>query len=277
MSQAGRPAVTSPAPRSRWIDLRTRLISAAVLAPIGVACMWSGGVAWIFLVAVAAFGLAAEWVHLCGRRLLSPAGAAVPLAVCCAGAAAVAASAWVALVVLAVGAGLVRLLGQRLLAAGVLYVGPAVVALLWLRADPAAGRANVLFVLLIVWASDIGAYVAGRVVGGPLLAPSISPAKTWSGAAGGLLAAALTGLLLAWGFTGPPGARPALLAAALGVVAQLGDLLESRLKRRFGVKDSSRLIPGHGGLLDRLDAVLTAAPAAGLLALLLGRGVMLWS
>ncbi|HET9020103.1 MAG TPA: phosphatidate cytidylyltransferase, partial [Acetobacteraceae bacterium] len=115
----------------------------------------------------------------------------------------------------------------------------------------------------------IGAYLSGRLVGGARLAPRISPGKTWSGAIGGLLAAALVGAAAG-------GGRGALVAAVLSVVAQAGDLAESAAKRRAGVKDSGRLIPGHGGVLDRLDALLAAAPAAALLALALGPGVALW-
>jgi len=258
-----------------------------VLAPLGLACLWFGTWAWLALVALAAGGLAVEWVHLCGRRALTPEGLAVPFAVLAAGGTAAGIAPGPALLVLAVATPLVWLLAAATsgraaapvrLAAGVLYIGPAAIALVWLRADPAAGLADTLFLLLIVWASDIGAYTAGRLLGGPLLAPAISPAKTWSGAAGGLLAAVLTGLLLAWIFLGAPvSGHPALVAGGLGVVAQLGDLLESAIKRRFGVKDSSRLIPGHGGLLDRLDGVLTVAPVAALLALPLDRGVIIWS
>jgi len=129
----------------------------------------------------------------------------------------------------------------------------------------------------VVWASDIGAYLVGRAFGGPRLAPVISPGKTWSGAIGGLVAAAVVGAVAsALLGKGPPSWRPVALAVLLGVISQGGDLFESYLKRHFGVKDSGRMIPGHGGLLDRLDAVLTAAPAAALLALVLGRGVVLW-
>jgi phosphatidate cytidylyltransferase len=158
-------------------------------------------------------------------------------------------------------------------AAGLAYILPAAVALLWLRAPEPGGFGAVLFVLCVVWASDIGAYMVGRLVGGPKLAPAVSPGKTWSGACGGLVAAALVGVAAAKLAGGAP--RAALIsAAALGVVAQAGDLLESALKRHFGVKDSGHLIPGHGGLLDRLDAVLLAAPAAALLSAI--RGVELW-
>jgi len=153
--------------------------------------------------------------------------------------------------------------------AGVPYIGLATAALLWLRAGDGVGRRAVLFVMLVVWASDIGAYLVGRLLGGPLLAPAISPGKTWSGAAGGLLAAALVGFA-----TLHPAA--ALLATGLGIAAQLGDLMESAMKRGFGVKDSGWIIPGHGGLLDRLDGLLTAAPAAAAVSLFAGRAAVGW-
>ncbi len=128
--------------------------------------------------------------------------------------------------------------------------------------------------LLVVWASDIGAYVAGRAFGGRRLAPAISPGKTWSGAAGGLLAAALAGLAL--GASGGRLGGAVLVAVVLGIASQAGDLLESAIKRGFGVKDSGSLIPGHGGLFDRLDGLLAAAPVAAVLAMLAGRGVVFW-
>jgi phosphatidate cytidylyltransferase len=163
------------------------------------------------------------------------------------------------------------------LAFGVPYIGLAAVAMSELRADPEAGLGNTLFVLSIVWGSDIGAYLVGRLVGGPRLAPTISPGKTWSGAVGGLVSAALAGTLVAACLSsGFSSSRVIGLAIVLGIVSQAGDLLESALKRHFGVKDSGRIIPGHGGLLDRIDALLAVAPAAALLALSVGRGVVLW-
>ena len=166
--------------------------------------------------------------------------------------------------------------GRRTLGAGVLYVGLPCVALIWLRGDGAAGRGNVLFLLLVVWASDIGAYAAGRLFGGPKLAPGISPGKTWTGALGGLASAMLVGEAAAQVIAGATLGRAAGIAACLGVAAQVGDLFESWIKRRFGVKDSGRLIPGHGGLLDRMDGVLAAAPLAAVLSVLLGPGRFLW-
>jgi phosphatidate cytidylyltransferase len=169
-----------------------------------------------------------------------------------------------------------RAQGAALRPAGLAYVVLAGAAILWLRDDPVAGRADVLFLLFIVWAGDIGAYMVGRWLGGPRLAPHISPGKTWSGSVGGLLAAIGAGVLLAYVLSDAATWRAVLVAAILGVVAQAGDLLESFVKRRLEVKDSGHLIPGHGGLLDRLDGVLAAAPVAALLALTLGRGVVLW-
>jgi phosphatidate cytidylyltransferase len=170
----------------------------------------------------------------------------------------------------------------RPLAFGIPYIGAGALALVWLRQQPDTGGANVIVLLLVIWASDIGAYIAGRAIGGPRLAPSISPGKTWSGAVGGLVASASVGLVAcallggAGRFSLVMALRQAGFAALIGLIGQFGDLFESQLKRTFGVKDSGSMIPGHGGLLDRLDAVLTAAPATALLALVLGRGVVLW-
>lgn len=223
----------------RWADLRIRAVSALVLAPLAVACVWLGGIAFAVIVLATAIGLAVEWLRLLRTAPRRRAGAA-------------------------------------LAAAGLGYVLLAAVALLWLRGDAMAGRADVLFLLGVVWSNDVGAYLVGRLIGGPRLAPRISPGKTWSGAAGGLLAAVAVGVLAAHVLSGAPPWRAVPLAAALGVVAQGGDLLESFVKRRLEVKDSGHLIPGHGGLFDRLDALLAAAPVAALLALILGRGVVLW-
>ena len=278
----GRPEFCEARPGA-WGDLRRRVLSAAVLGPMTLACIWLGAVPWTVLMALAAAGLAAEWVRLCGGRALALPGVSVPAAVLAGGAAAAAGAAGLGLAVLAGAAVLLWPSARRSgrgarLAAGIPYVGLAGIALIWLRRDGGIGRSNVLFVVLVVWASDIGAYLLGKLFGGPKLAPKISPGKTWAGAAGGLLGAIGVGLGTARLLQGS-GAdllHAALVAAGLGVVAQAGDLFESGIKRRFGVKDSGRLIPGHGGLLDRLDGVLAAAPAAAALAVALGRGTLLW-
>jgi phosphatidate cytidylyltransferase len=263
----------------RWADLRLRILSAAILAPLALACIWLGGAAFAGLLTLIAAGLAYEWLGLC--RQLTPSSialfAAAPLAVLLTAwagpiPALLLISAAVAVAIAAIGG----ISPAKPLAFGLPYLSLPAVALVWLR-QPAGGAANVIVLLLIVWSSDIGAYMAGRAIGGPRLAPAISPGKTWSGAIGGLFAAAATGLAAsAIMGSGPLSWRPVGFAVLIGVISQIGDLFESQLKRHFGVKDSGTMIPGHGGLLDRLDAVLTAAPAAALLALIVGRGVILW-
>lgn len=277
------PPTPGPArqPSSRWGDLRLRVLSAAVLAPLALVCIWFGGLPYAALLTIISVGLGYEWLGLCDRRS-SPATvamfASLPIGVI----AAALGNSVLALALLGVGTivatsvagGMSR---SRPLAFGIPYIGLGAVALIWLRQPPGSGGINVIVLLLVIWASDIGAYMAGRAIGGPRLAPAISPGKTWSGALGGLIAAALIGFVAAR-LLGGGGVfwRPVMLAVLIGLVSQAGDLFESLLKRHFGVKDSGTLIPGHGGLLDRLDAVLTAAPAAALLALVLGRGVVLW-
>ncbi len=247
--------------------MRLRLASAAVLAPLAFGCMWVGGVAWAGLVALGTFGLVVEWMQLCAVRVRSAWGVAAFAILAGVLVGGWFGAVWVAALVIAAGAATMRT-HSRAMSAGVVYIGLPCLALVWLRADPLVGRANLLLLIFVVWATDIGAYVVGRWLGGPKLAPRVSPGKTWSGAAGGLLAAVVVGLAIA--------PRAAMVAAALSVVAQAGDLLESGIKRQFGVKDSGRLIPGHGGLLDRLDGVLTASVLAALLAYGKGRGVLIW-
>ncbi len=163
------------------------------------------------------------------------------------------------------------------LLSGLVVILLAAFCVAWLRADPEVGLYNLLFLLILVWCSDSGAYVTGRVVRGPKLAPRISPGKTVAGAAGGLAAAVLGGTCVALTVPHPTSLwDAAIVAALLGVAAQAGDLLESYAKRRFGTKDSGRLIPGHGGLLDRLDALIAASLVAAVLALAQGPGVVLW-
>ena len=219
-----------------WRDLGVRVASAVVLAPVGLAAVWWGGLAWDGLILIVTFGMAREWAAMMHRRHLGR--------------------------------------GQAFLT-GLCYIGPASVALIWMRADPEFGLGRVLFGVLVVWASDIGAYAAGRLFGGPRLAPVISPGKTWSGAVGGLVSAMAVGLAASLIDSDAP-VHAMLSAGMLGLAAQLGDLLESAFKRYFGVKDSGTLIPGHGGLLDRLDGMLLAAPLAAILTLLDGRGAVLW-
>ncbi len=150
------------------------------------------------------------------------------------------------------------------LANGIVYVGIPVFCLLWLRDRPGEeGLLLAFWALATVWATDIGAYFFGRTIGGPKIAPAISPSKTWAGLGGGFLFA----MLLGWALNHWAGlhATLALTSGFLAIAAQAGDFFESWLKRRAGVKDSGKLLPGHGGVLDRLDGVVTAAPLAAFL------------
>lgn len=163
------------------------------------------------------------------------------------------------------GVGLFALAGGNAFALGaaVFYLGVPFACLVWLRLGAPGGLIFTLWLLLVVAATDTGAYVAGRSIGGPRLAPALSPGKTWAGLFGGMLAAAVTGavfVLFVRGHGPQAALSSGLLAAVLAVVAQCGDLTESWLKRRSGYKDSGRLLPGHGGLLDRVDGLLFAAP-----------------
>jgi phosphatidate cytidylyltransferase len=149
------------------------------------------------------------------------------------------------------------------LGGGMLYVGLPVFALLWMREQPGQGLLYAFWALSLVWATDIGAFFAGRAIGGPKIAPKISPNKTWAGLCGGMLGALALGLVLHH-YHGLP-LLLALASPILAVFAQVGDFFESWMKRKAGVKDSGTLLPGHGGVLDRLDGVVTSAPIAALL------------
>jgi phosphatidate cytidylyltransferase len=159
-------------------------------------------------------------------------------------------------------------------AAGVVYIGVPVLSILWLRGQD---RETAFWLLLVVWATDIVAYAAGRIIGGWKLMPRVSPKKTWAGLIGGTIGAAIVG-----GATAAVlhlAIEPWMLAGAsaiLALIAQAGDLLESAVKRHFDAKDSSALIPGHGGILDRIDGLLAAAPAAAVFCLALGGGITAW-
>ncbi len=258
-----------PAPRAgRWSDFGLRLASAAVLAPVALLALWFGGLAWAAAVALALAGLGTEWAALTGAKN----GALIlPAALLAALGAGFFIGWWLGFAVLAAAALLVGWRFGWLVAAGIPYAGVGGLALLWLRIAPGAGLRDAVFLIAVIWATDTGAYLAGRVVGGAKLAPRISPGKTWSGACGGLAAAAIAGWLLA-GLD----LRALPVALALSLLAQAGDLLESAIKRKLGVKDSGRTIPGHGGLFDRLDGFLAAAPLAALLALGAEGGLPLW-
>ncbi len=264
-----------------WGDLRTRIVSGIGMAAIAGAGLAQGGRAWAGLLLVIAAGMAVEWGMLLGAGIHGSATALLAVSVGAGLLAVVVGSPLAALAIVASGTAVLLAWTRRpLLALGAPCIAAAVAGMFWLRADGVAGLANALFIIVVVAGSDIGAYLTGRAIGGRKLAPTISPGKTVSGAIGGLAGAAIAASAVAAGAAqaGLDGHiwQAALLALPLAVVAQAGDLAESWLKRRVGAKDSSHLIPGHGGLLDRFDALMAVAPVAAVLAFTLGRGVVLW-
>lgn len=275
--------MSAPLARS---NLVLRIVSSLVLAPLALAAAYFGGAAFLCFWTIAAFGLLWEWETLvCGRDrnivVVVGGGGLVAAALLLALGRPGAALALIALTSLGL-CGLASSGRRGWCAAGVVYAGALLVAPVILRSDGALGFAAILFLFVIVWATDIAAYFAGRAIGGPKLMPGVSPNKTWSGAVGGTLAGVLGGIMVALGFGIGHLAAVGAIAFGLAAVSQAGDLLESAIKRRFDVKDASSLIPGHGGLMDRLDGFLTAAAAAAALGSLHGgleapaRGLMVW-
>jgi phosphatidate cytidylyltransferase len=250
------------------------VLSALVLAPLPLAAIWLGGVYLAVLTVAAALVMAWEWSRLCGGGV-ALIGVVVLAVIAAAALGSVIGGALAIVGSLAVWALEIRRAGTAPLwtAAGALWVALPCIILLWLSG---IGRGTLLWVFAVVWATDIGAYLIGRQVGGPLLAPRWSPRKTWAGLVGGVACAGLVGWATA-GMLGVASVLPlVLVSAGLAIVEQFGDLAESVAKRRFGVKDASSLIPGHGGLLDRLDGLLAVIPAVALLTLFGGGSVLTW-
>ncbi|WP_343717724.1 phosphatidate cytidylyltransferase [Inquilinus sp.] len=262
-------------PQAKRSNLTLRILSSLVLGPLILAAVYVGQ--WEFAVIVGLLGVlgADEWLRLVLRRpapgwvraSAAIAIVAVTVTTGCAGAIA-------GLVVLAVATVLFDIavnlrLGTpgRMPALGLPYLGLTVVALLHLRQD---GWQPVIWLLVVVWGTDIGGYIFGRWIGGPKLAPRLSPKKTWAGLIGGAGLAALAGAVAIAALHRASSALVAVPGAALlALVAQAGDLAESAVKRHYGVKDSGDLIPGHGGVLDRIDGLLAAAPLFALFTALL--------
>ena len=252
-------------------NLKLRIASGAVLATVAFALAYAGPKSFAALILVVALLVSWEWGRMV--RSISADLAFFIHAIAVTGAIVLAVSGYAALgaaVLVTAAIILVPLVfgrGARLSALGVFYVGLPAISLIWLRGNEPYGFAAVLLVFAIVWCSDIGAYAAGRLIGGPKLWPQVSPNKTWAGLLGGL-AAGCAGALIVHLFA--PDAslvRLALMGVMLALVAQAGDLAESGLKRWFGLKDASDLIPGHGGFMDRMDSIVAVATAAGLYAL----------
>ncbi|HTM75775.1 MAG TPA: phosphatidate cytidylyltransferase [Pseudolabrys sp.] len=267
-------------------NLLLRVISAAVLAPVALVAAYLGGLPFAVFWGVAALVVLWEWMTL----VVGP-NYRVLVASCAAAIAVADFLAWLgkpvtALFVIGLGAlaGAIFAPGERRLwvVAGTGYAGGMVLAPVFLRADSGFGFALILLLFAIVWTTDVVGYFAGRAFGGPKLWPAISPKKTWSGAVCGTVGAIVIALFVAGQFGLFDRIATIAVALLLSVVAQAGDLFESWVKRRFNAKDSSHIIPGHGGVMDRLDGFWAAAVVGCVVGVLRGgfdepvRGVLIW-
>ena len=253
-----------------------RVASSAVLVPVILVLAWLGDWAFLILCLLAALGILWEWSRLAGdvdAAVMAPGIVALAAALAFTGfghAGAAAASLAIGAVAAGIGASYrgSALVGGMWAAGGVIYAGAAFFGPALLRRDAGLGFVAFVFLAFTVWATDTCAFAVGRAIGGPLLWPQVSPNKTWSGALGGLAGGVAGGTLVAYADGLGRLAVVGVVALVLSALAQAGDLLESAIKRHFGAKDTSQLIPGHGGLMDRLDGFLVAAAAALLIGLL---------
>jgi phosphatidate cytidylyltransferase len=267
-------------------NLMLRIVSAMVLAPLALGTAYLGGWPFALFWGVAGVAVLWEWIALVagpGHKLMfSSCGSAIAVA---------ALVAWrhhpiTAILLVGLGALAATIFApseRRVwITAGIGYAGMMLLAPMLLRADQDYGMLAMVLLFAIVWTTDVLGYFAGRAFGGPKLCPAISPKKTWSGAIAGALGAMVVAVTVAHFFGLFNLVALALVALLLSVLAQLGDLLESSVKRRFGAKDASHLIPGHGGVMDRLDGFWAAALAGCLIGLLRGgfdgaaRGLLVW-
>ena len=265
-SANAKPALARP---DRRAELRNRVLAAIVLAPAALLVAWVGGIVFDLLMAAAAVIVLLEWRRIVGETRWAVRSLASLGAVLASGATLILAGPGWATLVLLVSAGLASsfAIARRVrpwLALGAAYAGAMAISLSAVRGEDGEGFLALVWLLLLVWSADSCAYFVGRAIGGPKLWPRVSPSKTWSGAFGGLAGAVVVGLaVMALSVAGP---WPFVLVTGLvALVSMGGDLLESSIKRRFKVKDAGRLIPGHGGLMDRVDSLVAASVACALI------------
>jgi phosphatidate cytidylyltransferase len=283
----GKPSIpltettSTPSARNLWL----RVASAAVLAPLAIGAAWLGSWPFTLFWGLAAIAVWWEWIGL-----VEPSGRNVLLAtgICALVLQAVlfeTGNLSIAIMIVALGvlAGIVTA-GRRApaVASGLIYASALLMAAAVVRSDLKYGFAAILFLYAVVWGTDIGGYFAGRAFGGPKLAPAISPKKTWSGAIGGTVVAITAAIAVAEMFAIRNPVMVGIVALVLSAASQCGDLFESWLKRRFDAKDASGLIPGHGGVMDRLDGFIFAVTAAALIGVTRGgfdnpaAGLLVW-
>jgi phosphatidate cytidylyltransferase len=279
------PGGAEPRAHPRKSEMTTRLASAVVMAVLALASVLISLWTFVALVIAAGVTVAWEWGRLVRKASFDGIAALQSAAV-----AAVAVTLALSQPTLALGALAAALAGTVLLGlssatlgwslAGIVYSVLPASAMVWLRANPELGPTALLYLLVVAWTTDTASYAGGRLIGGRKLAPQISPQKTWAGLIVGTLAPAVVGFAFALYLEDTSAWRLALVSVAIAAACQIGDLSESAAKRRFGAKDMSNLIPGHGGLLDRIDGLLIAAIAAALIALRdpanPGRGLLIW-
>lgn len=276
-----RPASNS----RRGSALRSRILSAMVLAPLALGSIYAGFPYFDILVALASVIMAAEWRRLCGGKIVDLVGGVMITGIL-AGIGAISLMSGAVpvqiILIVALGTGVLSaILGEGLpvsvaCSLGVLFVGTFGISLSWIRLLDPAGLEIVVWLVVAIWLTDICAYFAGRAIGGPKLAPHISPNKTWAGLLGGVTAAAIWTII--WGRWMDVGSLTtlAMVGAGTAVLAQLGDLGVSVLKRKFGAKDTGNLIPGHGGVMDRMDGFIGATPPVALAIVINGSGGTSW-
>lgn len=279
------PSRIRPLPSAKrfdWTNLGLRVASGVVLAALTVGVVWLGGLLFLVVLSVAVALLSIEWAKMSAPEHPVKMAAVITIGVLAAMFTAYLGHFRIAWFVGAACAATAALVAKNTAerradaAFGVIYLAAPMLALLWLRGKglPDEGRAWTFLLLFVVWSADSVAFMVGSLVKGPKLWPRVSPNKTWSGFTGGLLGAVIAALVISALF--PTGLSPlaAIVVGLFGGLATMGgDLLESMLKRRFGVKDSGDLIPGHGGLLDRVDGLMAAVLAVALMRLV---GIVGW-
>ncbi len=221
-------------------NLKKRIISSILVLPIPVLIIWLGGLVFNILMLVAAVLMAFEWCNMTYTR----------------------------------GDSYDQKQNNKWTIIGIVYIVGSIISLMYLR-NLRQGFPIVMFLFMTVWATDIAAYFVGKTFGGPKILPAISPKKTWSGLFGGMFAAALVNVFVGV-VMGSPFLMMIIFGAFLAIVSQVGDFLESWIKRKFDVKDSGTLLPGHGGILDRVDGITTTAPFIAFIAIINGGTVPLW-